>query len=217
VLGAILIMVIRRASRKLSLISTVAHRRLMLKASCLGILCTLASTVVALVMKPQIAFAIRHLVVRCIHSACVRPVMRLTSYYVAQAAASLPSGSGLLVGGGDVLGNDGLIDVSSQTGLNIPLVQSPHRRAGRATPKSIMSSSSVASMAMKAVRPLAMSRTYSEVVIGDAARPRPARLEKGKWLMLRVPQADHSLGTALSGHSSAMYDNLLSLLAMIKH
>jgi len=216
VVGAILVMVVRRARRKFNLMSTLAHRRLMLKVSCLGILCTLASKVVP-VMMPQLAFAIRHLVVRCIHSTCVRPMMRLTSYYVAQAAASPSSSSGFLVGGDDVLGNDGLIDISSQTGLNIPLVQSPQRRTGGATPKSIMSSNSVANMAMKAARPLAMSRTYSEVVVGDATRPRPARLEKGKWLMLRVPQADHSLGTALSGHSSAMYDNLLSLLAMIKH
>lgn len=216
VLGAVLMFVIRRARRKLRLMSTITHQRLMLKASCLGVLCTLASTVVARVMKPQIAFAPRHLVVRCIHSTCVRPVMRLTSYFVAQAAASLPRGSGLLVGGGDVLGNDGLIDISSQTGLDIPLVQSPHRRMGGCTPKSIMSSNSVASMAMSAARPLAMSRTYSEVVIGDATRPRPVCVEKGKWLMLRVPHADHSLGTAYSVHSSAMYNNLLSLLAQIK-
>merc|ERR1711953_1472001 len=121
--------------------------------------------------------------------------MRLTSYYVAQAAASLSGGNG---------GNGGLIDISSQTGLNTPLVQSPQRRTGGAAPKSIMSSNSVANMAMKAARPLAMSRTYSEVVIGDAKRPRPACLETGKWLMLRVPHADHSLGTTFSVHSSAM-------------
>jgi len=218
VLGTILIMVIRRVKRKLSM---MAKRMLILQASSLGVLCALTPTTAAS-MKPlasaarQLVVYSRNYLVRCVHSICVRPVMRLSSHFVSQAAASVSTGSGLLVGGGDVLGNDGLIDVSSQTGLSIPLVQSPGRRTSGATPKSIMSSNSVANMAMKTARPLAMSRTYSEVVIGDAMHPRPACLERGKWLVLRVPNADHSLGTTFSVHSLAMYDNLLKLLALVK-
>lgn len=152
-----------------------------------------------------------------IHNVCVRPTMSLTSYFVANAAASLPKGSGLLVGGGDVLGNDGLIDVSSQNGLDTPLVQSASRRLPSSGARSTMSSNFVAGMNGKVPRALAMTRTYSEVVVSEAQAGQPIQcFEKGKWRIVRVPNADHSLGTIMAVQSLAMYQAVFSMLERIK-
>merc|ERR1712039_730850 len=96
--------------------------------------------------------------------------MRISSHVVSRAAASLPSGSGLLVGGGNVLGNDGLIDISSQNGLDIPLVHTPGRRTSLSGGKPAMSSSSLLGLVGSAPKAFAMTKKYSGTLLNTVAR-----------------------------------------------
>lgn len=142
----------------------------------------------------------------------IRPMMRLSSCAVFHAAASLSGNSGALVGGAE---NDGFIDLYSQNGLDAPVMQ-----AGRSADfcvKANMSSNMLAAMSNHPPRMLAMTRTYSEVMSkntdGAVAK---MQSEKGKWHIMRIAGADHSMGTIMSIHSREMYSAVFRVLEGIK-
>ena len=47
---------------------------------------------------------------------------------------------------------------------------------------------------------------------GQDRQPVTTRLDRGQWHIMRVPGADHSLGTWASDKSDEMYKQLLALL-----
>jgi len=140
----------------------------------------------------------------------IRFLLRISSHFVCSAAASLPVGKGLIVGGGDAAGNDGMVDLMSQYGLD-----AVQRRASRLS-RNMMRTAQSFNTRSVALQPAAMMRAYSgtDLVVDAKTDARP--LEKGKWRVLRIPGADHSLGTCMSKHSMPTYDLVFRLLRQVQ-
>lgn len=52
--------------------------------------------------------------------------------------------------------------------------------------------------------------------VGAVRSEREGRLTRGRWHIVRVPEADHSLGTWASDKSDAMYRELFALLGTVE-
>jgi len=146
----------------------------------------------------------------------VRPFMRLSSHFVNSAAASRPVEQGLLVGGGKACGNDGVVEMISQYGINTHTARSPRKFSQENFLRNVQSVDGLSTLPAATTIPRTYSGRIKKHERGAAgAENGVAPLERGKWHILRVPGSDHTLGTCFSMHSAGMYDALFKLLERI--
>jgi len=147
-----------------------------------------------------------------IHAWMLRPSLRLVSYAVQKASDSLDGADRLAIRCGRAPGgNDGLIDVASQRWLDAPVHAAPRGRSRRA---GMQRCSRSAGQDLSTGGAKALASCFSQADLRGESETQE-QLEMGKWHVLRVPGADHALGTSFSGESREMYRAVLQLLAEI--
>lgn len=159
----------------------------------------------------------------------VRPAMRLSALVVERTAQALPAGIGLSVRSA---GSDGLVDTAGQRGIDVPAAFAGRRTRSMGSMRSSadnmrtchssdhlesLGSSSSSSrsggggsfnVSPRSSRGSPVARRSSGAK-GSGGKGLPQR---GKWWVLHVQDADHSLGTALCQESGPMYEDVLSII-----
>lgn len=144
------------------------------------------------------------------HGPVLRPGMRLLSHAVHRASGALAGSDRLATRCGSAVGNDGLIDLAAQRWLDAPLRQSSRGRPVRGLMQRCVRSTGQELDS----RPPHLANCFSQAdVRGEQEHASP--LEPGKWRVMRVPGADHALGTSFSGQSLGMYRSVFELLATV--
>ena len=138
----------------------------------------------------------------------VRPAMRLSALVVERTAKALPEGIGLSA---RAAGSDGLVDTAGQRGVDVPSLRRTRStrgalRGAEGMMQSCHSSESLESLGSGSHSPSPMPGRRGT---GGGGKALPQR---GKWWVLDVHEADHSLGTALCQDSGPMYESVLALL-----
>lgn len=159
------------------------------------------------------ATAIERLLPR-LHRFFILPLLRLTAHSVQKASSTLYGSAALtsFCPAGQQHHNDGMIDISSQCGVGVPKAwcQQGKRNSMR------MRCTRSAEYASLAAGPRAMLNSFSQADLANDFQEDVA-LETGRWHVLRIRGADHSLGTSLSAHSIDMYQSVLDLLGKTEH
>lgn len=147
-----------------------------------------------------------------------RPAMRIVSHLVQNTSSSLQQSSDRLATCCTTSknGNDGLIDLGAQRWLDVPVYsRAARRRLGSPLqPLQRCRSSHGGGPQMMAERGIANSFSHNNIHGGGEPDP-SAPLEPGKWHVMHIPDADHSLGTMMSHRSIGMYESLFKVLATI--
>eukprot|EP00747_Dinoflagellata_sp_TGD_P098107 gnl/TRDRNA2_/TRDRNA2_167345_c0_seq1.p1 gnl/TRDRNA2_/TRDRNA2_167345_c0~~gnl/TRDRNA2_/TRDRNA2_167345_c0_seq1.p1 ORF type:complete len:447 (+),score=51.91 gnl/TRDRNA2_/TRDRNA2_167345_c0_seq1:197-1342(+) len=151
-----------------------------------------------------------------VHGIVFRPLLRLVSYFIhkTESASSLDFI--------DFLGskatpahpnNDGCIDIAAQCPPEVPVTFTASHR-GESQNSLPRASSAGQGLHDVYSRERSMSKSLSHMNVPEAPGAE-RQLAIGKWRVIRVPGADHALGTSLSPYSIDMYSCLFELLETV--